>query len=367
MNGSDYRYVLDLSRLDGTPLGSFAAQTDWTPAVEWGRLQALRAWRNPDKSASARVAIQPLWHASASGPAVRGLRVVASANGCTPVADEIPLTYFRSLAVKISHALVEQKTLAAGDQFHFSVAAFPSRTPAHARPGDDPAFEEIPVSVPLGRASLSALRRRSSVMGELDAGDLPVFVPQRVVCELIQRTEQAGPNEAGAILLGDLHANTDPGGQDVLLQVNAQVPALHAVAETTRLSLTAATWDAVNAALALRRSREHLVGWHHSHPARFWCTKECSPEARARCPLGQPFFSSEDCALHRTVFWKAHSVALLITNGPAAMNVAMFGWHRGLIRPRGFYLLDPVPSAAMPALSAPTPIIGDPPHETTCS
>ena len=364
MNPPDYRYVIDLTRSDGSALGHYPADVDWTPVLEWGRLLALRRWREAEMAAGAAVSVAPAWHAESGAPCVGGLRVRVAANGCAPVTDEIPLAYFRPLAVKLSHTLVEQKKLAAGDRFHYSVAAFPQPSAPRHPSGEELDFEDVPVPVALGQASLAEFRARSSVLGDLHEGDLAVFVPQQVVSELIERTEQAGALEAGAMLLGRLHAAAE--AEDVFLEVTAQVPALHTVAETARLSLTADTWNAVNAARALRRGHEQLVGWQHSHPAKFWCDKACSTEARARCALGRPFFSSDDCAVHRTVFWKAHSVALLITNAPAEMNVAMFAWHRGLIRSRGFFLLDPNPAARPLAVPATAPTTGEHTHETTC-
>jgi hypothetical protein len=345
-----YRFVIDLARPDGAALAQSPAEIDWAPAFEWGRLLALRRWRDPGSAAAAAVTVEPLWHATAGPPQVRCLRVGASLKGCPPVTDEIPLAYFQPLATKLAKSLVQESKLSAGDAFHYSVSAFP-RVNTNTHADDETAdFEDVPVPVPLGRASFSALRARSSVHGELDASDLSVFVPQRVVHELVERTEQAGAMEAGAFLLGRLHAASD--GDDLFLEVTAQVPALHATAESTRLALTADTWNAVRNALALRRRQEQLVGWQHSHPAKFWCRQDCSAEARARCALGRPFFSSDDCAVHRTVFWTAHSVALLITHAPAEMNITMYAWRRGLIQPRGFYLLDPAKDAPGPAIAS---------------
>ena len=70
----------------------------------------------------------------------------------------------------------------------------------------------------------------------------------------------------------------------------------------------------------LRGSSEQYVGFFHNHPARYWCNKDCPPEARQQCPFNTPFFSGADCHLHRVAFSQPHCVALLITNAYTGMK-----------------------------------------------
>jgi hypothetical protein len=137
--------------------------------------------------------------------------------------------------------------------------------------------------------------------------------------------------------------------------VTAQIPAQHVKQELTRLTFTPATWTAVDAALALRGNREIQLGWWHSHPASHWCD-ECPPEVRQRCPkAGSPagdFFSTHDAALHRAVFPRAYSIALVLSDGCGnAGNPSwrLYGWRCGTIAARGFHLLHPgrTPAAAL--------------------
>jgi hypothetical protein len=65
------------------------------------------------------------------------------------------------------------------------------------------------------------------------------------------------------------------------------------------------------------------------------------------CALSSPFFSRDDCELHRAIFDTAFSVALLLSDtGRDQLDYALFGWRNGMIAARGCYLLS---GAANPA------------------
>ena len=113
--------------------------------------------------------------------------------------------------------------------------------------------------------------------------------------------------------------------------------------------------SAVSDALALRNRNEIWLGWHHYHP--FFC-RRCERARRARCALSRPFFSRDDCELHRTVFDAAFSVALLLSDvGEESLRYDWFGWRHGRIAARGCYLLSPdgasIPAAYVGAGSMP--------------
>ena len=71
---------------------------------------------------------------------------------------------------------------------------------------------------------------------------------------------------------------------------------------------------------------------------REWC-KECPEEKRKNCSILRDFFSRDDQALHRTVFPRAYSVALVANDVPDGdLCFSLYGWKQGLITPRGFYI-----------------------------
>jgi proteasome lid subunit RPN8/RPN11 len=339
-----HQFALELERCDKSPLGQFSVTMDWEPARQWARLEALRAGQQPGLKAS----IEPRWEATVGKPYVDGVCMRLAG-----VSVVIPTTYFRIAAQQIGRTLVAEKRLTSGELFNYRVVAFPiqKETPR-------PLFriEEVTAALPLRLARLPAAVGFGTQFPE----DLPVVVPQTVLDEAAALTRQAEANEIGGILIG--HVCTDDERRDLFVEVTALIPARHALSESTKLTFTAETWTAVDAAIKLRRREEQMLGWFHSHPAKYWCSPNCSLDARKKCPLSRSFFSAEDCLLHRTVFPMAHCSALVVTNTDAGLKYAMFGWRQGIIAQRGFHILNATDKAGEPAEA----VIGGN-HEETCS
>ena len=168
-----------------------------------------------------------------------------------------------------------------------------------------------------------------------------MILQRAVLDEAIARAQAAGSLETGGVLLGRLARDSDSG--DLLLEVTAQVPAVGALAEEASLRFTPGTWQAVQAALRLRHSGEHMVGWWHSHPHGVWPCRNCPPERRAVCPSNRAFFSTMDVAVHRTAFAGALNVSLLISFLEGAEpHHNLFGWHQGMVRERGYHVVETI-------------------------
>jgi proteasome lid subunit RPN8/RPN11 len=359
-----FRYILDLSRAkSGESLGRFEASVDFAPVAEWGRFTALRRWADPEAAANAEIGIEPAWHTTAGAPYVGGLRVSARAEALPAISADIPKSLFKASAVKISDTLLAEKKLEPGELFNYAVLAFPVTDEQGNPSANGLELEDVPVPATLLPGSLEEELGRSIAFGDLYPDLVPVFFPRQVLDEALAMTEQAGNAEVGAALIGAMHKDVDSG--QLYLKVTAQIPARHAVSESMKLSFTAETWSAVQAALDLRGRREQLVGFFHNHPARFWCNKDCSPEARQDCPFNTPFFSQADCDLHRVVFAQAHCIALLVTNAFSGMKLSLYGWDRAMIIQRGFHITQPDTAQPLPLVPAAS-IIGSDPHETSC-
>ncbi len=357
----DYQYALEIRRADQTTLGPYRLTVDWVPAWEW---LTLRAWDSTPESAARSLSgakIEPRWDSTHGEPYVDGVRVSSLGGVEGPCSGELTADYFRPSVKVASRLLLEQKRLQAGETFTSRIVAFPARRESTIRSGLRLEIDEVHVPVSISRSRLADFRHWAKPLGENADGDLPVFVPQPVLREAAALTRAAESNESGGMLLGRVHHDVEGGG--LFLVVTALIIARHAVSGSTRFTFTADTWAAATAALELRRSRELMVGWFHSHPARYWCQVECTAEARRRCPLNESFFSPEDCALHRTVFPKAFSIALLITNTFAGLRYALFGWRRGLLEQRGFHVLNP--TDAWDGEMAGQALVGDQ-HEKNC-
>jgi hypothetical protein len=336
---NEYRYGLLLFRRDGSALGSAPVVPDWEPAVEWTRFYHARRGETPfcgDGTAS----IQPLWDRKEGEPYIRGFRVVC-AGAANQAASEFPSNYLSDVAAQASTEFVKRGELEPGDTYLFQAVAYPANGAAK-RAGsllDLQVVEEQP-AVPLDEADLTEYRQRSSAVGIVDADDMPVFLPQHVLDQAAALTRQAEGCETGGILIGRMHR--DPALPEIFAEVSAQVPAEHTHGTVAKLTFTAETWSAANAAIRLRNQSEVYLGYWHSHPVREWCrTRECTPEKQKTCRLARDFFSEDDRAVMRAAFPRAYSIGLVANDTAFTdLSFSMFGWREGKIHPRGFYLLE---------------------------
>lgn len=327
-----YAYAVHLLREDDTPVRQVPVEVDWEPAREAVRLQALQDGCPAEAAFTLECAVEPCWHPSRGQPYLGGFRVRAAA---ADTSAEFGLAYFRELTQGVTRRLVAEGVLQKGDLIRCLPLAFPqaedpeaTRLPRLGR--------QTPPRLWLGSASLAELLGRTGApAGAGPAAGFPVFLPGEVLDEVAELTLAAEARETGGVLIGRLHR--DESAATLFAQVTAQIPARHTEANATKLSFTAATWTEVQAALELRTQSESMLGWWHSHPVREWC-KNCPEEKRRQCSLARGFLSEEDRRLHRTVFPRAYSLALLVNDvewdGP---TFSLFGWSDGLLEPREFH------------------------------
>jgi proteasome lid subunit RPN8/RPN11 len=339
-----YRYVLMLYREDGSAVDQVAATVDWEPAREWTRFLAVRrGWLTAGAVEEASL-VEPVWHPKLSEPFVDGFRVSVAANGAGDVSTGFSISYFRPLVSVATSRLVEEGTLKAGERLAYLAAAYPNQESASDGPARRFTATEIAAAVPLKEGALGPFSRAGAPVGPVAADDMPVFVPERVLSQAAELARDAGAKETGGILVGRLHRDTSL--PEVFAEVTAQIHARDAEADLTTLSFTSETWTAVRAALDLRRQDEIMLGWWHSHPVREWC-KSCSPEKQRVCRMAADFFSGHDRALHRAVFPRAYSVALVVNDLPdVEPTFSLFGWRQGLLESRGFHRIGGEPREA---------------------
>ncbi len=349
-HSGDFAYAVSLYREDGSSLGQRPVDVDFEPAVEWTRFQGLRMGLMGEDAFHAHVRVEPLWHPERREPELSGFRVEV---GGADVAHAFPTSYFLVAAEEAGRRLVEEGVLREGERFRYRALAFPVERAPEARGGR---FQSTPARprLPVEGGELPAYLARSRALAEVGGGGgrlggpdqgllaeaaPPVFVRRQILDETRELADTAGGRETGGVLIG--HLRRDRSVPEVFVDVTAQVPAEYAEGEASRLSFTPEAWTAVRAAIELRRREEIMVGWWHSHPAREWC-KECDAERQAVCPFATGFLSTHDEALHRTVFPRAFSVALVVTlpaEGPPTHS--LFGWHEGGITRRPYHVLSP--------------------------
>ena len=361
-----YRFVMELRKQDGAPLGQVPVAADWEPALEAARFSALRRFPLAAIGADAVAELRPAWHDKLKQPYISGVEVALQVPGAGEISCRVPSSYFKSLATDASAPLVQKGSLKAGEHFDYLVAAFPSPPAARGAAQSRARFEveEVSTPLPLKSARLEDLQARSFACGDQNEEDIPVFIPQNVLAEAEQLTRDAAGVETASVLIGHMHR--DPAGGGLFLEVTAQIPARSPLATATKVTFGPETWNAVHGALALRGGNEQWVGWFHSHPAAFWCSPQCPPESRAQCPLQRSFFSADDCDVHRTVFSKAFHIALLVTNTDAGMLRALFSWRNGVIAQRGFHIIGNEENQTPAAAPVAAATIGDTENEKPC-
>lgn len=336
MDSNDYRFSLDFYREDWSPVGQTSVDIDWEPALEWTHFEGVRSGRLPPVLNVCPAVVIPVWDKEWRAPYVESFEVVMPGIDGNNFVGEIPLNYLCELARTHSAKLVEQGKLRAGELFRYKVCAFAKNARSESATAAGLIVEEEEQPLDLRLSSLTEFTRNAEPAGNgtRNERDVPVFIPARVLDEVTAAANKAGDLETGGVLLGKLYR--DEALPDIFIEVTAQVHALHTQAQHTKLTFTPETWESVRAAIKLRRQNEIMVGWWHTHPD--FC-KNCPAEKRAVCTYSQPFFSADDCALHRTIFSRAFNVGLLASYlSSGELTHTLFGWRHGIVAARGFYV-----------------------------
>ena len=334
---NQFRYMAEVISCTGNTVDRFTLDPDWTPVLEWSHLEGIRKDRIPPCTQPAQAEIVPVWDTSLGAPYISHLRVLFYGDENNGFHCDTPAGYFSNLIQQQSSKLVETGKLAADEQFTYQICAYRVTLPYQTQSEDSNTLtvEVISNQLEIEPRALGPLIKGGQRRGDAawDHADFPVFIPQPVLDEAKILATQAGQLETGGVLVGKLHR--DSTGREVFLHITAQIPAKHTVAERASLKFTGETWAAAAAAIKLRGKNEQICGWHHSHP---WFCRNCPPESQRVCHLSKkPFFSGDDCSVHRTVFPQAFHIALLLSFlGPETLSIDCFGWREGRIKPRGF-------------------------------
>lgn len=350
-----HRYIIEIHSEAGQPLGQVAVNVDFAPAFEWTRLAGARCGRLAFGEYDRPASVLPLWHARLSRPYLQGFRVQLDSDVAESFFCDFSIAYFKGLATHASALLVEAGKLETGDRFFYLITAYPGEPDAAC--GNSGKFEvqDIAPAIPVHESVFSEYVNAATVGGCLDKELVPVFIPGRVLTEVTLLTKEAQQIETGGFLIG--HLRHDAAAPDVFVEVTAQVPATGTAGEQSRLRFTSDSWTAARNAMVLRHRNEILVGWWHSHPMKHWGCRDCPPEKQRTCELSRGFLSEHDRSLHRSVFSRAWCVAMVVSDvSYSDPTISIFGWNRGILERRGFYILDsPVPAPRQPRISQSLP------------
>lgn len=344
-----WRYAVQILREDNTPLRQIPVTMDWDPLREWVRFIALRQGSAPASALALECTIEPIWDRNRGEPYLDGLRARAErGEGARALTADFSASFFNVQAKAAVAQLVEEGSLELGAQVLCLPVAYAPQNDPEARPRNG-RFKAQPGAPTLhirGGSLAQCLANSGALAGALDdvAEDIPVFLPQVVLDEARELARAEVVSETGGLLIGQV-CRDDAGG-DLFVEVTAQLPARHVDATLHRLTFTSDTWTEFRSTIALRRQGEVMVGWWHSHPVREWC-KKCSEESQRACALRADFLSEDDRLLHRTVFPRAYSLALVV-NVVAYEDptFSLFGWRCGKIELRSHHVLHSPASVA---------------------
>jgi hypothetical protein len=329
-----YRLVMEVLRDDGAEVGRVLLVPDWDPAIESTRLTGLRTLGVWAPETAAERAIDPLWHAESGEPYLRGFRVHLADRAGVTWHEDFSTRYFAGLARSVAARLVEKGALAIGERYRYRTVAYEHPDPAAPEGSTFTSVEQAP-KLAVRDVDRDELVARSAPGGDTEPGDFDVFIPADVLNEASVLTTNAGDVETGGILIG--HLGHGASGPEICVQITALIAARHTVSASTKLTFTSDTWTDVRRAVELRGSGELVLGWFHSHPQHAWCReKGCPLEQQQRCLAADGFLSADDEALHRTMFPRAFTIALLMTQSVKGIVPRLFGWRSGCLEPRGF-------------------------------
>jgi Prokaryotic homologs of the JAB domain len=332
-----YHFALALYGPDATSVGTAPATHDWTLAQEWTRFHYQRRGELP-LDANEDACVLPLWNHQLGEPYCRGYRVEISRPGQRPVSADFPVTHFAVSARQAASLFIERQELREGERYSYLLLAYPA--PKESAAEDGLSVTNASPRMPVGDASLEALRARAEPAGVEDGDDMAVFVSRQVLREAEAQTAAERGTETGGILVGMLWRDKAAG--EIFAEVTAQVPAEHSRGTSVKLTFLPETWAAADAALRLRGRGETYLGYWHSHPVREWCkARECAIEKQKTCPLGKDFFSEDDEAVMRAAFPRAYSIALVANDTAfSPLTFSLFGNREGTFQPRGFCVLE---------------------------
>jgi len=339
---SDFQYYAAFELADGGRISDVRLDVDWIPALRWAEFEQDIVNDCAAEDRTVHPVIEPVWSSQSNRPYIGGITIRRSEENENSV--DFPLTYFSGAVLDATSQLITSGALVAGQHFDYRVFAL-SDAQGSQPPGPEINVVAVEAAPAIERAEIAPFMAAveayagngvtpSSVSSQPAASVMPIFVPQQTFDEATELAQRTGDIETGGILVGNLCRTSDG---TLFCKVTAQIPAEHTTATRQSLRFTPETWANVDAAIRLRGLGEVSVGWWHSHP--FFCSK-CSPEQRVLCPFSSPAFSAADRDLHREVFQKSWSIALLLSFlGGERPSYDVYAWNQGQIEAVNYFTL----------------------------
>jgi hypothetical protein len=354
---NDNTYALHLTKkggeqfvdTQGNPISAVPVQVDFQPAREDAWFEAVRSGKL-DSATPTDAVVRPLWP-DGGGNDGRGLvsgfgvELIDGEGHCL-AASTYDITYLTADARRMSAVFVRDGQLKGGETFVFKVFAFPAGQKPQPAKGIKIKVKSLAsdaLSIRTDR-TLDDYLQGAEAYEDAAEQDYPVMVRRDVLDRIGREVRDSGAMETGGSLVMELRRC--PQTQRFFSIISAHVPSLEQ-GELTRLGFKAETWDVARRAIGLRSAGERLGGWYHSHNYLMESCKTCEKRNEGACNASADFMSEQDVFLQRTIFPQAFTVALVASQSPCTgLLFALFGWSKGAVVRRGFYILDSLPDGA---------------------
>lgn len=150
-------------------------------------------------------------------------------------------------------------------------------------------------------------------------GDLPIFVHEKILREIIAYSRTDLDREVGGVMVGGYFVD----GRQEFIEIDSYYEARFGDSQSASFRFTPEAWTDIQSRMEKGGNGEKvMVGWHHTHPT-FGC-----------------FLSGQDMFIQNHFFNLPWMVALVVD--PCRDKLAFFQWKDHSVEGCGFYLISPL-------------------------
>ncbi len=174
-------------------------------------------------------------------------------------------------------------------------------------------------------ARLLSMRRGGLIVfkkGKTYRGDVPIFIHNPVLQDIIRYSETDKRRELGGMMIGGYHTDLDI----PYIEIDRYIDARHVDSRAASIKFTHETWEDIHRRKEEAAPESVIVGWHHTHPG-----------------YGI-FLSRYDVFIQEHFFSFDYQVALVVD--PCANRLGFFRWRNREIVSTGFFVIHPKPQPA---------------------
>ncbi|MBN2329698.1 MAG: hypothetical protein JXR73_21330 [Candidatus Omnitrophica bacterium] len=329
-----YDYCVEIHSKEDGLIAKCRMNIDWAPAVEdalWRGicLGVLDAF-HPDGD----IAIEPSFDPELQAPYIAGFSIrLPIANH--PFSVEFNSQYFWMQLYPLTSLLHQQNQSGDKNAYYYQFFAMKKSSFVETETKSSIKIKALEPAFSMISIDLQSYREKSESVDNPQK-EFPVFIRRTVLDECIEQSKEAGSLEIGGVLLGSVGKDKD----ETFLEITHQIP-VQSPGTLNKLEFKPETWEYMRWKVQQRGVQGDWIGWWHTHSYLKDVCHKCEKYKTNSCHAGSLFFSTDDYAVQRTVFPRAYSVALVIGESPCAgLQYGLWGWRKGLMERRGFYVLD---------------------------